>query len=114
VFTKTISNDSGIFLLRGTSAGVVLEEELALNFVVELIRGGVGTRGFTSAGGAFNHVKAWPATGTVCFLDENSLVWQTNTQSVTHISENIMAPQTSFANSTDNLVAWDKYLLFSA
>ena len=114
VFTKTISNDSGIFLLRGTSAGVVLEEELALNFSVELIRGGVGTRGFTSAGGAFNHVRPWPATGTVCFLDENSLVWQTNTQSVSHISENIMFPQTSFANSTDNLVAWDKYLLFSA
>jgi hypothetical protein len=114
VFTKTISNDSGIFLLRGTSAGVVLEEELALNFVVELVRGGVGTRGFANAGGAFNHIKAWPATGTVCFLDENSLVWQTNTQSVTHISENIMAPQTSFANATDNLVSWDKYLLFSA
>lgn len=114
VLTKTISNDSGIFLLRGTSAGVVLEEELALNFVVELVRGGVGTRGFANAGGAFNHVKVWPATGTVCFLDENSLVWQTNTQSVTHISENVMFPQTSFANSTDNLVAWDKYLLFGA
>jgi hypothetical protein len=114
VFTKTISNDSGIFLLRGTSAGVVLEEELALNFTVELIRGGVGTRGFANAGGAFNHVRAWPATGTVCFLDENSLVWQTNTQSVTHISENVMAPQTSFSNTTDNIVAWDKYLLFSA
>jgi hypothetical protein len=114
VFTKTISNDSGIFLLRGTSAGVVLEEELALNFSVELIRGGVGTRGFSAAGGAFNHVRPWPATGTVCFLDENSLVWQTNTQSVTHISENVMLPQTSFANSTDNLVSWDKYLLFSA
>lgn len=114
IFTKTISNDSGVFLLRGTSAGVVLEEELALNFTLELIRGGVGTRGFTDAGGAFNHVKAWPATGTVAFLDENSLVWQTNTQSVTHISENIQAPQSSGANSSDSLAAWDKYLLFGA
>ena len=111
VFTKTIGNDSGIFLLRGTNAGVVLEEELALNFVVELVRGGLGTRGFTNAGGAFNHVKAWPATGTVTFLDENSLVWQTNTQNVVHINENIQAPQTSGANPTDNIAAWDKYLL---
>jgi hypothetical protein len=111
VLTKTISNDSGIFLLRGTSMGIVLEEEVALNFTLELIRGGLGTRGYSEAGAAFNHVKAWPATGTVVILDENSLVWQTNTQGVAHISENIQAPQTSGSTSMDNLATWDKYLL---
>ncbi len=114
IFTKTISNDSGIFLLRGTSMGVILDDELALNFTQELIRGGIGTRAFANAGGGFNHVKAWPATGTVCFLDENSLLWQTNTQGVTHINETIQFPQTTFANSNDNICAWDKYLLFGS
>ena len=112
VFTKTISNDSGVFLLRGTSAGVILDDELALNFTQELIRGGIGTRGFANAGGAFNHIKAWSSTGTVAFLDENSLVWQTNTQGVTQINEDIQLVQTSYANISDNLAAWDKYLLF--
>jgi hypothetical protein len=113
VFTKSISNDSGIFLLRGTSAGVVLDNELALNFSVELVRGGVGTRGFTTAAGGHGHVTAWPATGTVVFLDETSQVWQTNTQGVTSLDTNIAAVQTAAANPLDNVAAWDKYLFFA-
>jgi|694.fasta_scaffold13386_7 hypothetical protein len=110
VFTKTVASESGIFLLRGTSPGVVTSDELVLNFTQELVRGGLGTRAFPNADVSHNVAAAWPGTGTVVFLDENGLVWQTDGQNVKLISENILNVQLQQVQPYDNITTWDKYI----
>jgi hypothetical protein len=110
VFTKTVASESGIFLLRGSSPGVVTESELILNFSLELVRGGLGTRGFANADVSHNVAAAWSGTGSVVFQDENSLIWKTDGQSCELISENILNIQTQQSQVYDNLTTWDKWI----
>lgn len=110
VFTTTQSKETGIYLLRGTSAGVVLESELALNFTAELIRGGMSTpNGSINPG---QTLSLWPTVGTVVFLDDKSLVYQTNTQDVLQLDQYGVTPPTQYS-STDSIVTWDRYLFVS-
>lgn len=107
VTTKSNTNDSGIFLLRGSNAGLILNEELVLNFTLELIRGGMSTPiGSVNPG---NISTLWPAVGTVVFFDNKSLVWQTNTQDVIQLDQYGAIPPTAYT-STDNMISWDRYL----
>lgn len=110
VFTKTVASESGIFLLRGSSPGVVTEDELILNFTQELVRGGLGTRGYPNVDVSHNVAAAWPGTGTVVFQDENSMIWQTDGQNVKLISENILNVQTQQTQAYDNITTWDKWI----
>lgn len=110
VFTKTVASESGIFLLRGSSPGVITEDELILNFSLELVRGGLGTRGFPDANVSHNVAAAWSGTGTVVFQDENSLIWKTDGQNCELISENILNIQTQQTQVYDNLTTWDKWI----
>ena len=107
VTTKSNTNDSGIFLLRGTNAGLILNEDLTLNFTLELVRGGMSTP--IGANNPGNITTLWPAVGTVVFLDNKSLVWQTNTQDVIQLDQYGAIPPTAY-NTTDNVLAWDRYL----
>lgn len=110
VTTSTNTNDTGIYLLRGTSAGLILDEELSLNFTVELIRGGISTPVGSSNPGSI--VSLWPAVGTIAFLDNKSLIWQTNTQDVVQLDLYGPLPPAQYA-STDCLATWDRYLFVS-
>jgi len=110
VTTTTNTNDTGIYLLRGNSAGLILDEELSLNFVVELIRGGFSTPTGSSSPGSI--ASLWPSVGTVAFLDDKSLVWQTNTQDVVQLDQYGPIPPTAYA-TTDCLATWDRYLFVS-
>jgi hypothetical protein len=111
IFTSTVGAETGIFLLRGTSPGVVTEDELILNFSLELVRGGLGVPQNRSPNFIINKATSWGATGTVVFLDENNLIYQTDGQNVKLISDNILNVQTQKFELRDNLVAWDKYIL---
>ena len=110
VFTKTVASESGIFLLRGSSPGIVTESELILNFSLELVRGGLGTRGCENADVSHNVAAAWSGTGSVVFQDENSLIWKTDGQSCELISENILNIITQQAQAYDNITTWDKWI----
>ena len=110
VFTKTVASESGIFLLRGSSPGVVTESELILNFSLELVRGGLGTRGCENADVSHGVAAAWSGTGSVVFQDENSLIWKTDGQSCELISENILNIITQQAQAYDNITTWDKWI----
>jgi hypothetical protein len=110
VFTKTVASESGIFLLRGSSPGVVTESELILNFSLELVRGGLGTRGCENADVSHNVAAAWSGTGSVVFQDENSMIWKTDGQSCELISENILNIQTQQTQVYDNITTWDKWI----
>jgi hypothetical protein len=111
VFTSTVGAETGIFLLRGTSPGIVTEDELILNFSLELVRGGLGLPQNRTPNFIINKAISWGATGTVVFLDENNLIYQTDGQNVKLISDNILNVQTQKYELRDNLAVWDKYIL---
>lgn len=110
IFTATVGSESGIFLLRGTSPGVVTEDELILNFSLELVRGGLGTIRHLNGNYPQRSVAAWPGTGTVVFQDENAMIWQTDGKNVKLISDNILNVQIQQVQVTDNITTWDKYI----
>lgn len=107
VSTVSNSNDAGIFLLRGTNAGLIVDEEIQLGFNIELIRGGISQPDGSKNPGTF--ATLWPSVGTVAFLDNKSLVWQTNTQQIAQLDLYGAVPPTTYT-STDCLITWDRYL----
>jgi hypothetical protein len=98
IFTFNTNDGSGLFLLRGSSIGLVSEEEVVLNSTLELIRSDVSTyirqdevRGYPGSGITARRVANWPVTGTVVFLDDVGKVMQTNGQDVAQLDQYAMA-----------------------
>jgi len=110
VHTANSNKSSGIYLLRGASAGVITEEELVLNFAVELIRSQISLAdGSTNPG---QLMSFWPSTGTVVFLDDKSAIWHTNTRDVTQLDTYSVSLPTVYT-STDSIATWDRYIFAS-
>lgn len=110
VTTTNNSNQNGIYLLRGNNIGTISSETISLGFYLELVRGGISAPDGSPNPGVLSTL--WPAVGTVAFLDNKSLVWQTNTQEVTQLDQYGPIPPNVFA-STDCIATWDRYLFVS-
>jgi len=110
VTTVSNNNDTGIYLLRGTNAGLIVDDKIQLGFSIELVRGGVSSPMGSIYPG--NIVTLWPSVGTVAFLDNKSLVWQTNTQQLGQLDLYGAIPPAQYATS-DCIATWDRYLFVS-
>lgn len=110
VTTTNNSNVNGIYLLRGNNIGIINSETLSLGFYLELIRGGISAPDGSPNPGVLSTL--WPAVGTVAFLDNKSLVWQTNTQEVIQLDQYGTVPPLAY-DTKDCIATWDRYLFVS-